>query len=110
MNLQRKRSPWKGMVLTLGGFLILIALFASMLGQAGQRADSEQATLLENAIRNAAVSNYATEGRYPDTLDKIVQQYGVVIDEQRFHVRYDIFADNIMPDITVTLIKGEGDE
>ncbi len=59
---------------------------------------------METALRRAAVACYAAEGIYPPTLDYLKQHYGVQIDENRYAVFYEVFADNLMPDITV-LVK-----
>ena len=59
---------------------------------------------LEMALRRATVACYATEGIYPPTLDYIKQHYGIQIDKSRYSVFYEIFADNLMPEITV-LVK-----
>ena len=61
---------------------------------------------LENSIRRAAVACYAAEGIYPPTLDYLTEHYGVQIDKAHYQVFYEIFADNLMPDITV-LEKGK---
>jgi len=55
---------------------------------------------LELAVRRSAVACYAAEGIYPPTLDYLVEHYGVQIEDQ-YIVYYDIFASNLMPDITV---------
>lgn len=108
MHLFEKRPvfPWKGIIISAVVFLAVLALFSSMLGRTSATADREQAVLLETAIRNAAVTSYAIEGNYPATLAQIVDEYGVIIDEGRFLVRYDVFAPNVMPDISV-VFKGE---
>lgn len=98
--------PVKGIVVTVLVFIAVIVLFSSLLGNTGETADREQTALLENAIRNAAVTSYAIEGHYPATIAEIVEDYGVIIDESRFIVRYDVFASNIMPTISV-VFKGE---
>ncbi len=102
----KKRSRWRGLAVSLLAFAAVIGLFLYVFGGTGAASDREQAALLERAIRNAAVSCYATEGRYPDTLRRIVDQYGVIVDESRFIVNYSVFAENVMPSITV-IIKGE---
>ncbi len=56
---------------------------------------------METALRRAAVACYATEGIYPPNLDYLTDRYGIQIDENRYLVHYEIFADNLMPDITV---------
>ena len=44
---------------------------------------------------------YAAEGVYPPTLEYMEEHYGIQIDRQRYTVHYEVFASNIMPDITV---------
>lgn len=109
MHIFEKRPvfPWKGIVITILVFAAVIILFVALMGRTGSTADREQIDLLETALRNAAVTHYAVEGKYPATVDQIVEEYGVIIDHDRFLVRYDVFAANIMPEISV-VFKGEG--
>ena len=44
---------------------------------------------------------YASQGVYPPDLDHLTEHYGIQIQEERYNVFYEIFADNLMPDITV---------
>jgi len=97
----------KGFSALMAVLLSLLWLYLMLLNGFAQTADRRQAELLETALRNAAVSAYATEGVYPATLWEIKDRYGVVVDEKRFVVVYDIFADSVMPQILV-LSKGEG--
>lgn len=61
----------------------------------------ESARVLEDSIRRASVSCYAIEGRYPDTVEYLSENYGVYINEAEFAVFYEVFASNIMPEVTV---------
>lgn len=56
---------------------------------------------LEEAIRRSAVACYAVEGIYPPDLEYLQQYYGLQIDESKYLVIYEAFAENLMPDITV---------
>lgn len=56
---------------------------------------------LDRALRRAAVACYAAEGIYPPSVEYMEQYYGIQIDESRYLVIYDAFAENLMPDITV---------
>lgn len=58
---------------------------------------------LENALRRGAAACYAAEGIYPPTIEYLTEHYGIQIDESRYHVFYEVFAENLMPQITVTL-------
>lgn len=44
---------------------------------------------------------YAAEGVYPPDLEYLKEHYGLQVDENQYTVRYDVFAENLMPDITV---------
>ncbi len=98
----RFRSLWKLLIpiLVLG----ILLWFFSALGYLGTGQAQEGRQQLETALRRAAVACYATEGIYPPTLDYLVEHYGVQIDRNRYSVFYEIFAENLMPQITV-LVK-----
>lgn len=56
---------------------------------------------LEEVLRRTAVACYASEGFYPPDLEYMQQYYGLRYDEEQYVVYYNIFASNLMPDITV---------
>ena len=56
---------------------------------------------LEDALRRSCVACYASEGIYPPSLAYLQEHYGVQIDESRYTVFYEVYADNLMPEITV---------
>lgn len=86
------------MLLAAVGAVWLLSLSVSSL-DARQRQEGRDT--LEEAIRRAAVTCYAGEGIYPPTLAYLEKYYGLQVDTQRYTVYYEIFADNLMPDITV---------
>ena len=81
--------------------LVVVAVFTTAFGSLGSAGEEQAAARLEEALVKGAVTCYANEGIYPPTLDYLVEKYNVRIDEERFYVHYDVFASNIMPDITV---------
>ncbi|MBQ8562680.1 MAG: hypothetical protein IJ443_02160 [Firmicutes bacterium] len=81
--------------------LTVALLFFTALSDIGQGQAEEAKMQLEEALRRASVSCYATEGIYPPTLEYLEEQYGIQIDRQRYTVHYQVFATNVMPDITV---------
>ena len=99
---RRSRFLWKLLlpVLVLG----LLIWFFGALGHLGTGQAQEGRQQLETALRRAAVACYATEGVYPPTLDYLTEHYGIQIDRNRYSVFYEIFAENLMPQITV-LVK-----
>ena len=45
----------------------------------------------------------AIEGRYPPSVEYLEENYGILIDRDKYDVFYSGFASNFMPDITVNL-------
>ena len=80
---------------------LCLVLFISSLASVDRQQGEEGRQQLETALRRAAVACYAAEGVYPPTVEYLQQHYGVQIEEERYIVFYEIFANNLMPDITV---------
>lgn len=82
-------------------FAAIVAVISFGMTNMQQRSSAQQTRLLKDALRRASVSCYAVEGRYPPTLEYIKDNYGVVVNDDKFIVRYVAFAENIMPTIRV---------
>lgn len=82
----------------------LTAAFAAK--QIGAKMTEQEIKLLGEQVRQAAVDCYASEGYFPQSVNHLVEHYGLVYDQERYLVRYDAFASNVMPDIDV-ILKGE---
>lgn len=65
--------------------------------------ESENLNILSDAIRRSAVQCYAIEGFYPPNIEFLENNYGLVVDHDKYVVSYNVFASNIMPDIDVYL-------
>ena len=85
--------------------LALLLWFFTAVGNLRQGSGEEGRQQLEDALRRAAVACYAAEGVYPPTMDYLTEHYGVQVEDEKYIVFYEIFASNLMPDITV-LEKG----
>lgn len=81
--------------------LAVLVWFFAAVGNVARGQSEEGRQQLESSLRRGAVAYYAAEGVYPPTLDELTRRSGIRIDEQRYSVFYEIFADNLMPDITV---------
>ena len=68
----------------------------------GKDLDEETVTAIRDAIRRSALQCYAVEGIYPPTLEYLEENYGLQVNTRDYYIRYDIFASNIAPQITVT--------
>lgn len=99
----KKKKPFRhgSAIFTAIAAMALILWFFTAIYNIREEQSGEGLQQLETALRRAAVACYAAEGVYPPTLDYLTAHYGIQIDENRYQVFYEIFADNLMPDITV---------
>ena len=91
----------KKLLLGIAAALLVVIWFITAVTQLHSGQARQGAQQLEDAIRKAAVACYAAGGSYPPTLECLQAHYGVQIHEDRYTVYYEIFADNLMPEITV---------
>ena len=86
------------------GILMLAAVL--LIGSIDERMQTQELETLKEQVRRAAVSCYASEGRYPLELDYLEENYGLIYDHTRYSILYDAFASNVMPDIEVA-VRGD---
>ena len=102
--MRRKKS---GLFTLLRGVLLPVIAAAALLwfATAVDSLDSgrsqEDLRQLEETLRRSCVACYAAEGAYPASYADLKQRSGVAVDEERYIIFYEIFASNIMPDVTV---------
>ena len=81
-------------------FLAVVIILVLAVSDVSKTSSEESLTIAENSIRRAVITCYAQEGRYPESIDYLKENYGLYVSDD-YIVRYDIFASNIMPDIMV---------
>ena len=82
--------------------LVLVAILLFRVMPFVTRATHGEGThILERSIQRAIVQCYALEGRYPPTLSYMRDRYGLLYDESNYLVHYEIFASNLMPNVTI---------
>ena len=91
-------SVWFKMGVFITCFLVVITLALSM---TETKVQDNQTDFLADAVRRAAVQSYALEGRFPDNLAYLENNYGLIIDHKRFAVYYEPMGDNLLPQIRV---------
>lgn len=99
----RKRGTWRllrRLLLPLLAVLVLLG-FATGLNSLDTGRGDEGKRQLERALYRGCMACYAAEGVYPPDLEHLTARYGVQVDEDRYEVIYSVFAENLLPEITV---------
>lgn len=88
-------------LLSAAVFTAVVFLFMSGVNTVARNNEASALEAMRQSLYKAAIACYATEGAYPQSYQYISQHYGVQIDTAKYAVHYEIFASNIIPDITV---------
>ena len=100
MKLKSKNHPFVRYIPTVIIFLLAVFILIFAVADINSTSEQEGLAITENSIRRAVIACYAEEGSYPPDIDYLKDNYGLKISE-KYVVYYNIFANNIMPDITV---------
>ena len=100
---KRGNAVIETMKLLLGPTVVIgiLCWVLAAVGRVEQGQQKENEKRVQDSIKKAVVNCYAIEGVYPATLEYVEEHYGLIVDRDRYDVFYEIFADNIMPEITV---------
>ena len=91
---------WKKLLPLLAAALCLL-VFLTGVNHLDRNRLEEGRIHLEDVLRRTAAACYAAEGIYPPDLDYMRRHYGISYDSEAYTVIYEVFASNLMPDITV---------
>ena len=100
MNRKKEKRSFSGLLAAVLAVVVLLG-FTTALRNLTEGSSDQGREQLETALRRSAVACYATEGAYPPDIAYLEEHYGLQVDHGRYAVKYDIFASNLMPDITV---------
>jgi len=98
---QEKLIPLKNVIAAIALFvaIVLICMFAT--GKISVNTKQNEIDTLEQALNEAAVLCYSIEGAYPDSVSYIEENYGVLLDHDKYTVYYSVLGSNTKPVIKV---------
>ena len=94
------------------GTLITVLLSISVIWMTGrallrldERSRESGLYVTREAVSRTVMQCYALEGVYPPDIEYLRERYGLVIDEARYYVYYEVVAGNIHPVIDIRLLE-----
>lgn len=83
--------------------ILLIVYMYIAVDNAKRKSDVENFNILQDAIIKSAVQCYAIEGFYPPDIKYLENNYGLLVDHDKYFISYNVFASNIIPEVEVFL-------
>ena len=82
-------------------FLLSILLILGSVRSLRESSIRQQKLALEEALSKDLLLYYSLEGRYPATVEELLEKYPLAYDRSRFVIDYRLQGGNILPDITI---------
>ncbi len=68
--------------------------------------DEIQIKSIRSAIFDSLITCYALEGKYPEDLHYLVENYGLIMNDNKYIYHYELFGSNILPEYDVIQYDG----
>ena len=92
----------------IAAVIVLLIIIYIGLGNIGATQEEKQLEIARDAIVKAAVQCYALESQFPSSLQYLVDNYGLTLDEDKFIYHYNIIGSNLVPNIQVFPVTPRG--
>ena len=97
---KERGSPLK-VLIPIAVFVLIAVIVVVGVNGLSSSADAERLKTMEQSVRRSVVQCYAIEGRYPFDLEYLEDNYGLILDRERFVYHYQMVGANILPQIVV---------
>lgn len=96
-----KVTAFAGALFPAALLLLLCLFFLLAINRTSDETIKKEQITLEQALQKGAVHTYALEGRYPESLTQLLDDYGITYDTSKFVVEYVPEGANLLPRIAV---------
>lgn len=105
----RKKSTFKralAYIIPLVIFSAMIVWFLLAMKSTASSTQKRELEALKTTVENGITMCYAVEGVYPESIEYLCENYGLIYDKSKYIVYYDSFASNIRPSVTILERQG----
>ncbi len=82
-------------------FILIISWFFISFNNIQKATDAQQLCQTRKMIQNASSLCYSIEGSYPPNIEYLVDNYDLVLNQDKYLVLFEAFASNVMPEISI---------
>lgn len=98
---QEKQRRRIGIICSVVILAAVITGASYALKSVNQNISEQSLQSVKTTVLKSAVQCYAVEGSYPESLSYLEENYGLLLNHNRYIVTYDVFASNVLPEVMV---------
>ena len=103
--MERSKINLKLAVTVIIAAVILIAAVFAWAHKASEDSFEEQAEAIRDTVSRRALQCYVIEGAYPESLDYLVENYGLAVNREDYKIVYIPYAENLPPEVKLIYKK-----
>ncbi|MBP3897877.1 MAG: hypothetical protein J6D57_08660 [Mogibacterium sp.] len=93
---------WRRLIICIVAVLIIVLAGVFVWADRAAKASmAEQTESIKDTIYDRALQCYVIEGAYPESLDYLVENYGLAVNTEDYRILYKPYAENQPPDVRV---------
>ena len=96
-----KKFKFSALAASVVCFLLAVLLILGSVRSLRESSIRQQRQALEDALSKSLLLCYSLEGRYPATLEELLEKCPLAYDRERFVIDYRLQGGNLLPDITI---------
>lgn len=100
-----KKSKMPIIIAIIFTVLLCIALIAFAYSKSRTDLRDESIAAIKSAVEKTALQCYAVEGAFPENIEYLEENYGLMVNRDDYYIVYEAFASNMMPDVKVVQKK-----
>ena len=98
---------WRRLIICIVAVLIIVLAGVFVWAdRAAKESMADQTESIKDTIYERALQCYVIEGAYPESLDYLVENYGLAVNTEDYRILYKPYAENQPPDVRV-IYKGD---
>ena len=107
--MQDNRGSRKLIITVIALLLIICAGVFVWADRAAKESMADQTESISDTIYERALQCYVIEGAYPESLDYLIENYGLAVNTEDYRIIYRAYAENMPPDIRV-IYRGDTED
>lgn len=101
-SLKKRRVWWKKSILfPCLAFVVSAIVIVYGIIHIEELSVTQNVDLLRQSVKRTVIECYAIEGSYPPDVAYMEENYGLVVDHEKYYIEYDALAANLMPNFDV---------
>ena len=91
----------KGILFSLSISIIFVLCLSLSFGSLKEKSTKDDIQRINDGIKQSILECYAIEGKYPESIDYLSENYGIYLNSDLYQIHYRYLGSNMIPEFGV---------